>query len=129
MSNSRNSDNVLKNPAPGDTDKIRMQTRSMIMALALCSPIVLFLSISYFVDARASDHLVLADRVNPNTAPAASLMRLPDIGPSRAAAIVQYRQQFAKEEKPVFQTPVDLEKVKGIGPKTVEKIKPWLYFE
>jgi competence protein ComEA len=129
VSNSRNSDNVLKNPAQGDTDQIRMQTRSMIMALALCSPIVLFLSISYFFDSRIAAPVVLNDLVNPNTAPAASLMRLPDIGPSRAAAIVQYRQQFAAEGKPVFQTHVDLEKVKGIGPKTVEKIKPWLYFK
>ena len=30
---------------------------------------------------------------------------------------------------PAFQNPNDLQKVKGIGPKTVENIREWLKFE
>ena len=63
-------------------------------------------------------------RIDPNTASAASLRRLPGIGPVKAAAIVEYRQQadlpFTRLE--------DLENVKGIGRGTTGRIAPYLHF-
>ncbi|NLW17198.1 MAG: ComEA family DNA-binding protein [Firmicutes bacterium] len=56
--------------------------------------------------------------ININTATAAELETLPGIGPVKAQAIVEYRQQngaFARIE--------DLTKVSGIGPKTFERLK------
>jgi len=59
-------------------------------------------------------------RVNINTAPGYELRLLPGIGPKAASAIIEYRQthgQFARLE--------DLVEIKGIGPKTVERIRPY----
>lgn len=66
---------------------------------------------------------VAVERINPNRATAPSLMRLPGIGRMRAMDILAGR-----DERP-FDTPADLERIRGIGPKTVEKIKPYLIFE
>jgi len=73
----------------------------------------------------------LDSRLNPNDAPLASLVRLPGIGIVRAAAIVAYRRHFREEQsnRAAFETIDDLQKVKGIGPKTVENISEWLKFE
>ena len=73
----------------------------------------------------------LESRINPNIAPVASLVRLPDIGLLRAGAIVTYREQFhvTDSENRVFQNINDLQKVKGIGPKTAESISQWLTFK
>ena len=57
--------------------------------------------------------------INVNTAPAAELVALPGIGPKKAEAIVQYR-----EANGPFKTVDDLVQVKGIGPKTLEKLRP-----
>ena len=58
-------------------------------------------------------------RININTAASYELRLLPGIGPKTASAILEYRQthgQFARLE--------DLTKIKGIGPKTLEDIRP-----
>jgi competence protein ComEA len=75
---------------------------------------------------QAEGAAALMDRINPNTAPAGSLMRLEGIGPVRASGIIQYRQEQASEAGPVFVRPEDLGSVRGIGPKTVEKLAPYL---
>lgn len=60
-------------------------------------------------------------RIDPNTAGLADWDRLPGIGPSIAAAIVADRAANGP-----FVTADDLTRVKGIGPKKLEKILPWL---
>ncbi len=57
-----------------------------------------------------------AEMVDINSADAGILQTLWNIGPSRAQAIVQYRQNHGP-----FQKPEDLVKVPGIGPKTLER--------
>ncbi len=61
--------------------------------------------------------------VNPNTASVEQLVSLPDVGPEIAEHIVAKRT-----EKP-FTKPEDLLDVKGIGPKTLAKMKPRLKFD
>ena len=73
----------------------------------------------------------LADRINPNAAPWSSLTRLPGIGPGRAGAIVEYRTARTAdpaETDAAFTCAQDLGAVKGVGPATVAKIKPYLVF-
>ena len=77
---------------------------------------LLTLSILFSLFFLASTWLV-AGPVNINQADAGHLeSELVGIGPDKAAAIVQYRQ-----EKGPFASVDDLVKVKGIGAKTIEK--------
>ncbi|MFS0786253.1 helix-hairpin-helix domain-containing protein [Shouchella sp. 1P09AA] len=57
-------------------------------------------------------------KVNLNTASVEELQALPGIGPSKAATIVQYR-----EENGLFQTVEDIKNVSGIGEKSYESLK------
>ncbi|WP_227677874.1 ComEA family DNA-binding protein [Psychrobacter frigidicola] len=54
--------------------------------------------------------------ININRATESELVSLHGIGSSKAQAIILYREMFGD-----FKTIDDLEKVKGIGPKTIEK--------
>ena len=60
----------------------------------------------------------LTARLNVNTATAAELELLPGIGPALAGRIVDDRQANGP-----FKTVDDLDRVKGIGPKTLERIR------
>jgi competence protein ComEA len=62
------------------------------------------------------------NKINPNTAGVYELAELPAIGKAKAEAITEYRK------KSVFENAEDLEKVKGIGEKTVNKLEPLLKF-
>jgi competence protein ComEA len=67
----------------------------------------------------------VTEKVNPNTAPVGSLRRLSGIGPVRAAAIAEYA---AAHGPAAFRRPEDLTAVSGIGPGTVERLRPYLVF-
>ncbi len=62
--------------------------------------------------------------IDVNTATAAQLELLPGIGPSRAAAIIESRQTAGP-----FRTVEDLARVHGIGPATVEGVRPYVRIE
>ena len=59
-------------------------------------------------------------KIDVNLAVEAELMRLPGVGPTLAARIVQYRANAP------FASIDDLRKVKGIGAKTLDAIRPFL---
>jgi competence protein ComEA len=59
--------------------------------------------------------------VNLNKASESELQTLPGIGPSKALAIIEYR-----ETNGGFQTVEDLKKISGIGEKTFEKLEPYI---
>ncbi len=58
------------------------------------------------------------EAVNINTADAATLQTLPNIGPAKADAILKHRQQNGP-----FRAAEDLKNVTGIGDVTFEKLK------
>lgn len=62
-------------------------------------------------------------RINVNIADTAALMDLPGIGEKKAQAIIEYRSS-----KGAFRSLTDLGKVKGIGPKLLEQLKPLVAF-
>jgi competence protein ComEA len=63
------------------------------------------------------------ETVNVNAASSGELQRLPGVGPAMASRIV------AEREKRPFAAAEDLRRVSGIGPKTLEKLRPFLAFE
>lgn len=67
------------------------------------------------------DSLLPGEVVDLNTASAADLERLPGIGAGRAADIVAYRQENGD-----FQAVDQLTKVKGIGPATLDRLRPYV---
>ena len=66
----------------------------------------------------------LSGVVNVNTASAEELSLLPGVGPARARAIVELRQQRGG-----FKRVEDLLEVKGIGEAGLAKLKPFLAIE
>ena len=62
--------------------------------------------------------------VNINTASQKELISLAGIGPVKAAAIIDYRTEHGR-----FKTPEGLQNVKGIGPKTLEKLRDQITVE
>ncbi len=58
---------------------------------------------------------------NLNTASVQELQRLPRIGPALAGRIVEYRRTHGP-----FRTPEQVTEVKGIGEKTLERMRPWI---
>jgi competence protein ComEA len=59
-------------------------------------------------------------RVDINTADIQELDELPEVGPSTAESIVEYRQTNGQ-----FSSVDELEEIPGIGPETLEKIAPF----
>lgn len=61
--------------------------------------------------------------VNINTADALHLQMIPGIGEVTAANIIEYREKNGN-----ISNLTDLDKVRGIGPATLEKIEPFIKF-
>jgi DNA uptake protein ComE-like DNA-binding protein len=64
------------------------------------------------------------EAIDPNAAGRAAWDRLPGIGPVTAIAIVEHRAAHGP-----FRGPGDLLEVRGIGPRTLEKLQPFLAWE
>lgn len=62
-----------------------------------------------------------AESICINTSSKEELMRLPGIGPAYAGRIVAFRAEHGP-----FRRLEELRQVKGIGPKTFERVKPYL---
>ena len=72
-----------------------------------------------------SDERFVSEATVPlNAADSEELERLPGIGPVMAKRILDYRQK-----KGIFRSIEELKNVRGIGPKTLEKIRPYLRLE
>lgn len=63
-------------------------------------------------------------RMNLNTASERLLQRLPRVGPKTAERIIAYREAHGP-----FARASHVQRVRGIGPKTFEKMEPYLFVE
>lgn len=111
---------------------------NLLAAVALL-PVAVVVVALYAAGAPTTELVAEGDRdaareacLDPNTAPWWELTYLPAIGESRAKAIVAHREQVRmsgnKPQAVVFRRAEDLEAVRGIGPKTVARIAPYLAF-
>ncbi len=108
----------------------RIQSFAFVISICVCAALCAVFLIEA-PDRSGAGGIELESRINPNDAPVSSLVRLPGIGVSKAAAIVAYRDAHHRQEAAgrAFVDCDDLQKVKGIGPKTAENIREWVAFE
>ena len=109
-------------------NQVKTQSTAFIIAVIISCLLSGYLGFRYFDDTPIQSGIKLDSRINPNTASGASLVRLPNIGPKRAEAIIDYRESFTGKDR-AFQRAADMEKIKGIGPKTVENLQALVVFE
>ena len=114
-----------------DASLARSQSLGFTVGLLLCLILSVVFAAGVWRRAVAPPGSIAAGRINPNDASASSLARLPGIGPARARAIVVFRDdlQRSSKDRPIFRRAEDLAQVKGIGPTTVEAVRPWLRFD
>ena len=72
----------------------------------------------------------LLTKLDPNHADWAALATIPGVNQKQAKEIVAYREQFQRDHpnQRAFAKPEDLDNVKGIGPATVDAMRPYLIF-
>ena len=63
-------------------------------------------------------------RINVNTATEIELTDLPGIGPARAQDIAAHREAYG-----LFESVDDLIVIRGIGERTLERLRPFVYVE
>ncbi len=85
-----------------------------------CLQVLCLVSLTLLLTPRALAEADLTGQININEAPAKQLALLPGIGATKAKRIVTYRS------KRRFKKTVELARVRGIGLKTVRKLKPFL---
>ena len=109
----------------------RIQSFAFVIAVGVVVCFSICFAVSSLLELGQSHEIGLDEKINPNDAPLASLVRLPGIGIGKASAIVAYRENFGRKDSGsrAFQNCDDLQKVKGIGPKTAQSICEWLKFE
>jgi DNA uptake protein ComE-like DNA-binding protein len=114
-----------------DDEQNRFHSLAFIIAIVVATLLSAFFASSGFSRTQQRCEMTLEGRINPNAAPDISLARLPGVGLTRAKAIVDYRSSFSgqQDDKQAFSDCNDLDKVKGIGPKTVQNISQWLKFK
>ena len=64
---------------------------------------------------------ILVKSLDINTASKSDLLTLPKIDPVTAESIIRYREDFGS-----FNTIEDLLNIKGIGPKILDQLKPFI---
>jgi competence protein ComEA len=114
-------------PPPPDPPPPWPTPRSAQVVLAVLA--ILLVGLLFFrgyghrLNARPTEHhpAAVARQVDLNTAERAELMQVPGIGPALADAILSYRRNHGR-----FATVEDLDSVKGIGGKTLQKMRPWV---
>lgn len=110
-------------------DQLGLTRQEQLIVIFLLVGLLLGSGVSLYKKQRASQpqriQLVKVknkfQKININQATREEIERLPYIGPSLAERIIQYRQREGG-----FRSIEDLKKVKGIGEKNLEKIKPYV---
>jgi competence protein ComEA len=131
---------ALAPPPTDDHAQLVKRTR----AASACAPLLVLLPLALWCAASANDRPnvpashdlgaranALHSTIDANTAPWHELTALPQIGETTARAIVDYRdsQSAASGGERVFKRARDLQRVRGVGPKTVARVQPHLRFD
>jgi competence ComEA-like helix-hairpin-helix protein len=104
-----------------------IRLNGFLLAIGLAIIFCLYFALPGASAERTIKTIRLEDRINPNNASPASLMRLPGLGLAKANAIVEYRQRIRPAV--AFHDCNDLDKVEGIGPKVTAAMCQYLKFD
>lgn len=96
----------------------------LLVFLALGLTLALVVRAQRPLERNALPRRVLAVRIDVNRANAADLGLLPGVGPVIARHIIAHRQTHGS-----FTSASDLEQVKGIGPRTMQRMLPYALCE
>ena len=99
-----------------------------VLVLLIAGGVGWFLIHDWDVIRPPADTQSLHLKLDPNTASAAELACLPEIGPRTAARIVAYRRRLQAPGKVAYRRPADLDAVEGIGKATIATIQDYLVF-
>lgn len=108
----------------GDTAVIPARLQPLVACIAAALLLAAFTWLATadrLVDHDAPPSVRPAFTANVNTAPAVELAQVPGLGPGLAARIVDYRETHGP-----FTALEALLDVPGIGPATLEQMRPWL---
>ena len=110
----------------GGRTMVKVTTTRRILATALVAALLLAVPVSTWAGAQsqgkaASTRKGATGPVNVNTASASELTAVPGIGKTLAQRIVEFREKHGP-----FRRLEDLMRVKGIGEKSFEKIRPYV---
>lgn len=121
----------MPSDAPPESGPPGLLRRLDQLAIAgLCAWALVAVALYWLAHGGLSGRLIEIDRVDPltaqfqvdvNTAELPELINIPDVGNTIGQRIIDYRQQNGP-----FKNFDQLRHIKGIGPKTLEKIKPYL---
>jgi len=121
----------MMNEIGDNMERAGKQSSAFVFAVGLCVLLACIFSVTILVKGKSNCKIEVCSRINPNEASAVSLSRLPGIGIGRANAITEYRLEHTNNGgvEAAFTDCNDLNKVKGIGPTTVNKIRQWVEFK
>ena len=110
-------------------DQYRERVFAFLVVITVCVVLSVYWVFTLSMH-KSNRHLLIFNKINPDTAPIGSLIRLPGIGLTRARAIVAYRNKFHKNHagKCAFKCSADLCMVGGLGFKTVKEFSGFLVF-
>lgn len=115
---------------PTPTTRLWLRATDQVAAAVLLAISLAYIGAHYWWYGGLSGDLIEIEQAAPqpaqywvdlNTAEVPDLLLLPEVGESLARRIVEDRQQHGP-----FRDHRDLMRVRGIGPKTLERIKPFL---
>ena len=114
-----------------ETGQKKIESFGFVLLAIFCVSAVVFLLLTGLWGPEREVAFDLDSMINPNFASVASLTRLPGIGRARAEAIVAYRESLRGNRigEKAFEDLNDLQKVRGIGPKTAENMAKWVKFD
>ncbi len=106
---------MATSPAPG-----RNVQRLLTATAALLLLLLAWQHLSTRYAARPTESVAKAQPIDINTAERAELLQVPGVGPNMADAILAERQAVGR-----FESLEELDRVAGIGAKTLDKLRPW----
>ncbi len=102
----------------------RPEHYALAVSLVLVLGLLLYRGYGNGYSARPTEQTTARLPLNLNSADRTELLQVPGVGPNLADAILSHRNTFGR-----FQSLDELDSVKGIGGKTIDKLRPWIQVE